>query len=212
MPKRTSLPSMFPPPGAIGRPASAGITRSCSCQTQNTSSGMKIANIAARTAQPCLRSPTISPNVRQSAAGKREDREALEEIRERIGVFERMRRVHIEEPASVGTQLLDDDLRRCRDRRRSSGHWHRRGVRLERLNNALRNEDHRADDRERKQDVERAPRRDRPRKFPIVSDRVAREAANQARREPPSRSPQTRSSALRDPASGSDSVSVVSPP
>ena len=88
--------------------------------------------MAARIAQPCLRSPTISPNVRQSEAGISRIASDLQEVRQRRRVLQRVRRVDVEEPASVGAELLDRHLRG----RRADGDplgRHRRSVRRRRV-------------------------------------------------------------------------------
>jgi hypothetical protein len=75
----------------------------------------------------------------------------LEEVRERRGVLEGVRRVHVEEPTPVGAELLDRDLR-CRGPEREDllRAFSRRGARaveqrgrrraFERLHHALRHE------------------------------------------------------------------------
>ena len=75
-PKRSSLPSMFPPARSAEIVWSApsawrrGLPPS-SAATQATVGISQITVMAASRAQPCLRSPTIWPNVMQEAAGIR---------------------------------------------------------------------------------------------------------------------------------------------
>jgi hypothetical protein len=62
-------------------------------------------------------SPALPPVLHQLAereaepGGDHQDGHALEEVGEGGGVLEGMGRVHVEEPAPVGAQLLDGDLR-----------------------------------------------------------------------------------------------------
>src|SRR6185312_13564544 len=68
MPNRTSFPSMLPPDCeslacmSMFDEASSGLG-CCSAQTQKPTSGTKITNITASTAQPWRVSPTMTPNV-----------------------------------------------------------------------------------------------------------------------------------------------------
>ena len=55
----------------------------------------------------------LAEGVRQGRAD-REDREHLEQIRQRRRILVRMRRVGVDETAAVGAELLDDFLRRDR--------------------------------------------------------------------------------------------------
>ena len=68
-------------------------------------------DMAEKTAQPCFGEPVISPSVEVNPAGIRKDRQKLEKVCERGGVFERMSRVGIEEAASVGAEHLNGFLR-----------------------------------------------------------------------------------------------------
>ena len=76
MPKRTSLPSMLPPGcAALAALVDAERARDAGCRAARpTTHDARAARrrstvIAASTAQPWRRSPTIAPNVKQSAAG-----------------------------------------------------------------------------------------------------------------------------------------------
>ena len=70
--------------------------------------------------------PAVADHAPEGVAERRrdqQDREHLEEVRERRRVLERVRGVHVEEPASVGAELLDGDLARGRpERDRLLGH------------------------------------------------------------------------------------------
>ena len=104
--------------------------------------------------------------IRESSAN-REDQEHFVEIRERRGVLEGMGAVGVEESAAVGAHFLDDFLR---------GHWPlRNGLRLPRLlermgrgvglqvlRNALRDQQQCADDGGRQQHIEQCARRIHP--------------------------------------------------
>ncbi len=112
---------------------------------------------------------------------EREDREHLNEVRQRGRVLERMRGVGVEEAAAVGAEHLDRDLRGDRaDRDGLLGAFERGrlDVRSERLRDALPDEEQREDDADRQQHVERAARDIDPE----IADRLgggAREAADQ---------------------------------
>jgi hypothetical protein len=60
---------------------------------------------------------TIAPKVKHSAAGISRIERQLEKFAERRRVLERVRRVDVEEPAAVGAELLDRDLRGRRPER-----------------------------------------------------------------------------------------------
>ena len=106
------------------RPARAAGLPACSDADATASRPTKTIVIAARIAQPWRMSPTMRPNVMQQRRGDQQDREQLEEVRERRRVLERMRRVHVEEAAAVGAELLDRDLRgRRADRQRPAPAW-----------------------------------------------------------------------------------------
>ncbi len=123
-------------------------------------------------------------------AGDQEDREHLEHVREAGGVLERMRRVRVEEAASVRADLLDCDLRgRRADRddlveddlavRVLRRLQERDGlVGRERLHDALRDEQERHDNRERQEHVEHAPREVEP-EVPDRRRGLARERSNE---------------------------------
>ena len=68
--------------------------------------------IAARTAQPWRRVPDHGAERVAEGGRDHEDGEHLEEVRQRRRVLERVRRVHVEESAAVGAELLDGDLGR----------------------------------------------------------------------------------------------------
>ncbi len=116
MPKRVSLPSMLPPAcmalaawstpkgGSNGLPA-------CSAGMMAITASTNITVIAASTAQPWRRSPTIAAESEAQCRRDQEDREHLHEVGQRRRVFIRVRRVGIEEPAAVGAQHLDGLLR-----------------------------------------------------------------------------------------------------
>ncbi len=99
-----------------------------------------------------------------------EDRQQLEEVRQRRRVLVRVRGIDVEESAAVGAQLLDRDLRRCGSQRQELlGHFLARGVlrvlcelrrliRGEALHDPLRNQEHGQHDRQRQQDIQRAAR------------------------------------------------------
>ena len=132
--------------------------------------------MAASTAQPWRVSLTIVAERVAEGGGDQQDREHLEEVRERRRVLERVRGVHVEEAAAVGAELLDRDLRGrgpqredllgdaalpsgVRDRLVVLGQLDDRDLRVgaKCLHHALRDQDQREDDRERQQDVERGP-------------------------------------------------------
>jgi hypothetical protein len=121
----------------------------------------------------------------------REDQDNLEEVRQRGRILERMRRVGVEEPAAVGAEHLDRDLRGDRaDRDGLLGTLKRRrlDIRAERLRHALPHQEQGSDDTDRYEDIERAARdidpeiADRP-------HRCAREAADQRHRKHDTRGP-----------------------
>src|SRR6266508_3876105 len=106
--------------------------------------------------RPPLPAIANHPSEREGQ-GERDDQDApgLDEVVERRGVLERVRRVHVEEPAAVGAQLLDGDLARRRaagdqlGRTLQCGH---RGVTVEVLDHALAHEPEREQERHRQQD------------------------------------------------------------
>ena len=67
--------------------------------------------ITAKIAQPWRWLPTMRPNTLVSAGADREDQQHLDQVGQRAGILERMRRVGVEEAAAVGAQHLDDFLR-----------------------------------------------------------------------------------------------------
>ena len=112
-------------------------------------------------------------------------RQHLDEIRQRGRVLERVRGISIEEPATIGAEHLNRDLRRYGTYRDGLLGAFQRGcidIGTERLWDALPDQEDRVDDTDRQQDVERAARDIDPE----VADglaRDAREAANQRDRE-----------------------------
>ena len=80
--------------------------------------------------------PRVADHAAERVAERRrdqQDREHLEEIRQRRRVLERMRGVHVEEAAAVRAELLDRDLARGRaERHRLLGDELRLGDRLAR--------------------------------------------------------------------------------
>ena len=107
-----------------------------------------------------------------------------------VGILKRMRGVDVEEPAAVGAELLDDDLRRGRPngdmllrhglsvRIRCRLKQRNRLVRPKRLHDALRHQQQGPNQRQRQQDVERAAGQIDPE----IADRLRRsprESANQ---------------------------------
>ena len=110
-----------------------------------------------------------------------EDRQHLEEVRERRRVLERVRRVGVEEAAAVGAELLDGLLRGDRPLGdRLGGALERLDLRgrVEVLDDALRDEQQRADDADRQQDVEEAAREVDP-EVAELARRAARQAADE---------------------------------
>ena len=106
------------------------------------------------------------------AGAEHEDQQHLHEVRERRRALERVRRVGVEEAAAVGAELLDGFLRRdgpLRDGLRRAFDRLGDGVGMEVLDDALRAQDERRDDRDRKQDVERARASGRPRSCRCLS-------------------------------------------
>ena len=210
MPKRTSLPSMLPPAGARWpcgrRPASTQrCGRSARPVTQTTSSGDED-HRHGRQHRPAL--ARVADHVAERVAERgrdQQDRQQLQEVRQRRRVLERMGRVDVEEAAAVGAELLDGDLRGGRAHGSicsvSSTAWSRLPLssstglpsssvrarrtrrlhtvpwrRREGLHDALRDQHERQDERQRQQDVERGPRQ----VDPEVADR-RRRAPGEAR-------------------------------
>ena len=90
---------------------------------------------------------------------EREDRDHLNEVRQRGRVLERVRGIGIEEPAAIGAEHLDRDLRGNRpDRDGLLGAFKRRRLDIgaERLRHALPHQKQRGDNADRQQDIERA--------------------------------------------------------
>ena len=147
---------------------------------------------AAGSSRPCGRTCSVSDGR------DREDREHLDEVGERRRVLERVRGVGVEEAAAVRAQFLD----RSPARRQGPGAMTCAapssvvdlGRRVEVLHDALGDEDERADDADRQQDVENAAREVDP-EVAELARRTARQAADEARSRPPCRPPPTRSSA-----------------
>ena len=134
--------------------------------------------MAAQTAQPCFCEPVMRPSVYVRPAGIGEDQQKLQEIRERRGIFKRVRAVGVEESSSVCAEFLDGFLRGDRPLRDhlvgdglrggfpvGAGGLH--GLRidelggvvgLEVLDHALRHENQGDQQRRRQQHPEKAPR------------------------------------------------------
>ena len=111
----------------------------------------------------------------------REDRQHLDEVRQRRRVLERMRGVGVEEAAAIGAEHLDRDLRGDRaDRDGLLGAFQRRGIDIgaERLRHALPDQEQRVDDADRQQHIERAAGQIDP-EIADGARRRAREAADQ---------------------------------
>ena len=90
---------------------------------------------------------------------EREDRHHLDQVGDRVGIFEGMRGIGVEEAAAIGAEHLDGDLRGHRtDRDRLLRTFERGGVDIgaERLRHAEPDIDEGQHDAERQQDVERA--------------------------------------------------------
>ena len=110
------------------------------------------------------------------------NQEHLKHIRERRGVFERMRGVRIEETAAIGAQHLNRFLRRhwpLRDGLLRAFQRGNRRVRMQVLDHALRAQHQRREYRNRQQDIEGRSRQIGPE----ISDslqRVPRETAHQS--------------------------------
>ena len=117
MPKRTSLPSMLPPGCSSARglvDAERGDARIAgllgSDRTTTSSGTNRIGH--RREHRPALARVADHPAERVAQRRRDEqDREHLEEVRERRRVLERMRGVGVEEAAAVGAELLDRHLR-----------------------------------------------------------------------------------------------------
>ncbi len=164
MPKRASLLSMLPPAwrddGATSMPslANAGFPAASVNRRRPRRPGTGTA-ITASTAQPWRWSPTMPAEHVGQRRADREDQHHLDEVGERVGVFERMGRVGVEEASAVGAQHLDDFLGSHRALGDHSA-WRPRsvvafGVGAEVLGHALPDEEQPDDDRNRQQDVER---------------------------------------------------------
>ena len=130
--------------------------------------------------QPPSRRRSSSPGAGSRRSGRRcrsartgitQDREHLEPVRERCRVLERVGGVGVEEAAAVGAQLLDPLLRGDRavgDRLLRALERRDRLRAVPRLRDALPDEDERADDGDRQQDVQDAARQ----VDPEVADRL----------------------------------------
>ncbi len=138
MPKRTSLPSMLPPawsalatwstPSARERRIAGLLGAKHTSSSGNEDHGHR------REERPALAAVLHQLAEREAERARdQQDREHLEEVRERRRVLERMGRVHVVEAAAVRAELLDRDLRghraerdllrrhrRCRRRRSSA--------------------------------------------------------------------------------------------
>ena len=118
MPKRTSLSVMLPPTGRRLRDVDAGGAQHLRAVLlggqRDRDADANIANIAAKSAQRLPARAHHPPEHEHLRRRDQEDREQLEEVRERRRVLERDRRVRVVEAAAVGAELLDRDLRRDR--------------------------------------------------------------------------------------------------
>ena len=118
MPKRVSLPSMLPPDcraGAWSTPSSASRIAACS-----DAAGIQRRRTARhrREHRPAL--PLVADHAAEreyQRRGDQEDRQHLQEVRERRRVLERMRGVGVEEAAAIGAEFLDRFLRSDRPHR-----------------------------------------------------------------------------------------------
>ncbi len=127
-PKRTSLPSMFPPAcvaeGALVD-AELGQQRVAALLAGDVEDGEGHQDHDHRGEdRPPLAAVAHHLAERQAQGARdQQDRDHLEEVRKRRRVLERVRRVDVEEPAAVRAELLDRDLRRGRtERQRLLGH------------------------------------------------------------------------------------------
>ena len=137
--------------------------------------------MAAQTAQPCRATRHRAQRVGQARRDK-EDAEHRQQVGKRCRVLEGMCAVGVEEAAAVRAEQLDDLLRSrrsLRDRLPGALHGLHGVVGLEVLDDALRDQEQRADDRERQQHPERRAHH----VDPEVADRVLvllREAPDKA--------------------------------
>ena len=128
--------------------------------------------MAPKIAQPWRWLPAYRPNVKVSENAHQQDGEHLEPVGQRRGALERMGGVGVEEAAAVVAHLLDPLLGRDRAdgdgllRALERGHGRRR---VPRLRHALPDQDQRADDADRQQDVEDAAGQ----VHPVVAERLA---------------------------------------
>ena len=117
MPKRTSLPSMLPPGcSAAGDWSTPGLRQRADCpparrRWRGRANGDEDEQHG-REQRPAL--AAVADHRAEGVAerrGDQQDRQHLEEVRERRRVLERVGRVDVEEAAAVGAELLDRDLR-----------------------------------------------------------------------------------------------------
>ena len=134
-------------------------------------SGEHHGGVPARTHHP--------PEHEDLARRNKQDRQHLEEVGQTVRVLERHGRVRVVEAAAVRPELLDRDLRRsrpARDRLLRALERRRRRMPVEGLDDTLRDQDHRQDDRERQQDVDAGA----VEVLPEVADLAARAAGDAA--------------------------------
>ena len=115
--------------------------------------------MAARIAQPWRSLPTMRPKTLVSAAPRAKIGHHLDEVRQGGRVLEWMGRIGVEEPAAVGAQHLDRDLRRDRTQRdRLLGTFERRRLHIgrKRLRDPLPDQEQRIGNAKRQQHVEGA--------------------------------------------------------
>ena len=116
-PKRVSLPSMLPPMIGGARDlvdAELGEHR-VARRLQRVRGGQQRDEHDRHRRQQRPALPGVADHLPERVAkrrGNEQDREQFQEIRQRIRILERMRRVDVEEAAAVGAELLDGDLRR----------------------------------------------------------------------------------------------------
>ena len=124
MPKRTSLPSMLPPGCDVARrliDAKRCDRRIARLLGRDRADRQRHEDHQHRRQdRPAL--PRVADHHAERVAQRRrdqQDRQHFQEVGQRRRVLERMRRVDVEEPAAVGAELLDGDLRRRRAHRQS---------------------------------------------------------------------------------------------
>ena len=117
MPKRVSLPSMLPPAcSALGRviDAERGELRIAGLLGGDAAKRQRHEDHEHRDEDRPPLARVVDHSTERVAERRRnqQDGQHLEEVGQRRRIFERMRRVHIEEAAAVRAELLDRDLAR----------------------------------------------------------------------------------------------------